>query len=336
MVSYELLDEVCEGRHVEKATIKEGNFSATVLSLGAVLSEVVVPDRQGKPQCVVLHMDKTLDNVTSPHYGQIIGRFANRIASGVFSLDGKKYEMEKNDHGNTLHGASSDFGIHQWRMLPFTDSHSVTLLYQSADGDGGMPGNLVVTVTYSLDEEGNLSLKYAARSDKDTPLNLTNHTYFNLSGKGSIEKCRLQLRCPYRLEVNDKLIPTGTVLPVVGTPFDFTEEKAIGKDINAVGIGYDHCYIIDRTKDGLAQFGSVYDPESGIEMKMKTTLPAVQFYSGNFLDGSPKCNGAGKHEGMCFETQFYPDSPNHPSFPSCILKAGVSFSSETVYSFTAR
>lgn len=338
MVRYELLPECFENRRMERVVIQSGSYSISVLSLGALLEDLVVPNRQGKSQHVVLKMDKVLENVTSPNYGMVIGRYANRIADGAFTLNGETYQMEKNDHGNALHNGKSSYGRHLWHFLPFDgEGDSVSLCYDSPDGDGGMPGNLFVTVTYTMGENGVLTLSYRARGDKDTVLNLTNHTYFNLSGKGSVADDSLQLRCPYRLEVDGKLIPTGTLLPVAGTPFDFTKEKTIGQDIGKVGIGYDHCYLIDREgKDGLVQFGRLYDPKSGIEMSMSTTLPAVQVYTGNFLDGSATCNGAKRHEAVCFETQFYPDSPHHPDFPSTVLKAGEEYQSKTVYTFSAR
>jgi len=338
MVEHQVLDVSFEGKPVEEVTIRSGKYLAKVLSLGAVLEDLQVPDKKGVMQRVVAKMDDVLANVTSPHYGQVIGRFANRISGGKFVLHGKTYQMETNDHGvNALHNGASDYGLHQWTFAPSDpNASSVTLSYKSPDGDGGMPGNLEVSVTYTLSSQGHLSLKYRAKSDKDTPLNLTNHTYFNLSGKGSIEDSYVRLVCPQVLEVSDLLIPTGRRIDVSGGPFDFTKEKQVGQDIATVGSGYDHCFILADSSKKLKEFGSVYDPKSGIVMKMSTTLPAVQFYTGNFLDGGKKGNGFGRHEAMCFETQFYPDSPNHPDFPSCILKAGELFQSETVYSFGVR
>ncbi|MFA6890451.1 MAG: aldose epimerase family protein [Sphaerochaetaceae bacterium] len=337
MVERKVLDVSYEGKPVEEITIRTGKSLAKVLSLGAILSDLQVPDRQGGVRRIVAKMDDVLANVDSPHYGQVIGRFANRITDGKFRLHGKTYQMEKNDHGvNALHNGSSNFGVHQWTVKPAPeDGHSVTLVYHSPDGDGGMPGNLVVEVTYTL-ASGSLSLEYKAKSDKDTPLNLTNHTYFNFSGAGSIENHMVRLDCPYILEVNDLLIPTGRRIAVSGGPFDFTVEKRIGADIASVGMGYDHCFILADGSDTLKTFGGVYDPESGIAMDMATTLPAVQFYTGNFLDGSAKSNGWKRHEAMCFETQYFPDSPNHADFPSCLLKAGDVFRSKTVYTFSVR
>ncbi|MCH3907546.1 MAG: galactose mutarotase [Sphaerochaeta sp.] len=338
MVERKVLDVSFEGKPVEEATIKSGKYQAKILSLGAILSDLQVPDGNGKPQRVIARMDDVLANLTSPHYGQVIGRFANRITDGKFTLHGKTYQMEKNDHGvNALHNGASDFGLHQWTFRHASPTgNAVTLAYHSPDGDGGMPGNLEVTVTYTLTEAGALSLEYRATSDKDTPLNLTNHTYFNFSGSGTIENHLVRLDCPYILEVDDLLIPTGRRIAVAGGPFDFSTEKRVGADIGSVGMGYDHCYILADASRNLKPFGEVYDPKSGIMMRMSTTLPAVQFYTGNFLDGSVKCNGFGRHEGMCFETQFYPDSPNHADFPSCILKAGDTFHSTTVYAFGVR
>lgn len=337
MIKKELLEERYENKHIVRLTISSGDYTIKVLNLGAVLEDVNVPSREGRTS-VVWKVPEVLQNVTSPHYGQVIGRFANRISKGRFSLGGRTYTLELNNNGNALHGGNSDYGLHVWSVLPFDeDGDSVTLCYDSPDGDGGYPGDLFVTVTYRMDNEGRLSLTYTATADQDTPVNLTNHTYFNLSGGGKVYDDELELACPSYLEVDELLIPTGKILPTKDTPFDFRKAKKVGRDIGNTGInGYDHCFVIDKDHLWPNPFGTLYDPKSGVEMEMRTTLPAVQVYSGNGLTGAINGAGAGKHEALCFETQSYPDGPNHPDFPSCIVKAGTTFTSKTEYRFSVR
>ena len=337
MISKEVLAERYEGRHVVRLTIESGEFTVRLLNLGAILEDVVVPSQKGRIS-VVWKMPEVLQNITSPHYGQVIGRFANRIAKGRFSLNGTTFHLEQNNNGNALHGGQSDFGLHMWNVLPFDEQgDSVTLCYDSPDGDGGMPGNLFVTVTYTISSDGKLTLAYTATSDEDTPVNLTNHTYFNLSGGGSILDDEVQLSCPEMLEVDDQLIPTGKIRVVADTAYDFQIPKTIRKDMAGTPInGYDYCYVIGKEHRWPQSFGCLYDPKSGIEMHMRTTLPAVQFYTGNGLSGGVNAAGAGRNEGVCFETQSYPDAPNHPGFPSCIVKKGETLRTVTEYRFSVR
>lgn len=337
MISKELLDERYEGRHVVRLTITNGDYTVKLLNLGAILEDVVVPSRGGR-QSVVWKMPEVLQNMTSPHYGQVIGRFANRIAKGRFSLNGVTYYLDQNNNGNALHGGQSDFGIHMWQVLPFDEEGDrVTLCYDSPDGDGGMPGNLLATITYSISADGRLTLAYTATSDADTPVNLTNHTYFNLSGSGTILDHEVQLFSKEMLEVDDQLIPTGKIEEITSTAYDFQKPKSIRQDMGKTPInGYDYCYVIDKDHLWPQHFGSLYDPKSGIVMTMRTTSPAVQLYTGNGLAGGVGAAGALRNEGVCFETQNYPDAPNHPNFPSCILKKGETLRTITEYHFSLR
>ena len=321
MISKEVLAERYEGRHVVRLTIESGEFTVRLLNLGAILEDVVVPSRKGRIS-VVWKMPEVLQNITSPHYGQVIGRFANRIAKGRFSLNGATFHLEQNNNGNALHGGQSDFGLHMWNVLPFDEQgDSVTLCYDSPDGDGGMPGNLFVTVTYTISSDGFYeeqklpSASMATTSTDD----------------------EVQLSCPEMLEVDDQLIPTGKIRVVADTVYDFQIPKTIRKDMAGTPInGYDYCYVIGKEHRWPQSFGCLYDPKSGIEMHMRTTLPAVQFYTGNGLSGGVNAAGAGRNEGVCFETQSYPDAPNHPGFPSCIVKKGETLRTVTEYRFSVR
>lgn len=329
-----------DGEHIYLTTLTSGPYSAEILSLGGVLKSLKVPDRYGSVRDIVLGFDDPLDNLTSTTYfGQIVGRFANRMAKGVFSIDGVEYQMELNDGKNSLHSGKSNFGWKNWHMEPFewSGSPGVVLSLYSPDGEGGMPGSVNCTATYLLRPNGELMIEYEATTSKKTILNLTNHSYFNLSGAGSgtILNHEVSLNCDRYLAVDDQLIPTGEVLKVAGTPFDFGTRKSLGKDIEAAG-GYDHCFVLSKHNTPLFEFAQVYDPISGRIMRISTTLPGVQMYTGNFLDG--KTIGKGgiaypRHGGVCFETQFFPDSPNHPSFPSCILDSTSVYKHTTVYAF---
>lgn len=339
MVSLAFLPDVYEGRHVARISVESGDYSISVLSLGAILEDVVVPDKDGKKQSVVLKMPKVLDNITSPHYGQVIGRFANRIARGTFSLNGKTYRMETNDHGvNALHCGSANWGVHMWEILPFDpDGSSVSLCYSAPDGEDGLPGHMTATITYEMTVDGDLTLTYTCLSDQDTICNPTNHTYFNLSGSGNVEGHVLQMSAPSYLEVDDALIPSGKILPTAGTPFDFSSPKPLGQDWGKTPIdGYDHCFILGPECSWLHPFGRIWNPANGIAMEMRTNLPAVQVYTGNGLSGEPSQNGAQRHGAVCFETEFYPDAPNHENFPPCVLKAGEVQTYLTGYKFSVR
>ena len=270
-------------------------------------------------------------------YGRTVGRFANRIANAEFVLNEKTYKLEKNDGDNCLHSGSKTFGKVTWQGEYFSldGNRGVKFSHFSPDMEGGFPGNLKIEVFYLLKSNGSLVINYQATCDKECPLNIVNHSYFNLSGISSGQNVldqKLFLDCNKYLEVNDALITTGKILDVENTAFDFKQMKTIGQDLEFVGKGYDHCYVINkRKKDSkLDVFALAVDEESGRYLKAMTNMPGVQFYTGNFLDREPYYP---KHYGFCLETQYFPDSPNHSDFPSCILKPGCVYDHTTIYQF---
>jgi aldose 1-epimerase len=277
----------------------------------------------------------------NPYFGAIVGRYANRISHGTFSIDGTKYTLALNDHGNTLHGGVKGFDKVIWTVNRINDS-SIALSYTSRDGEEGFPGNLSVQVVYTMiygryDRRG-LKIEYTALTDKKTPVNLTNHAYFNLSAgnDSTILGDELTIYASKYTPVNDSLIPTGQLADVKNTPFDFLKPKKIGKEIQQVKGGYDHNFVIDRKDSGLARAAVVYDHASGRGMSVMTTQPGIQFYTGNFLDGTLTGHDEKKivqHGAFCLETQHFPDSPNQPSFPNTILAPGQTFHETTLYLF---
>ena len=320
------------------------NFGATVVTLK-------VPDRAGKVADVVLGFD-TLEGYEhgTAYFGATVGRYGNRIGGGKFSMDGKTYTLPKNNGDNTLHGGITGFNKKVWqaREIASKDGESLEMSYSSADGEEGFPGNLSVKVVFTLPTDGNeLKIDYTATTDKDTVLNLTNHSYFNLAGEGNgdILDHVLTLHAKQFTPVDKTLISTGELRDVAGTPLDFTRATAIGKRINesyeqlAFGKGYDHNWVLaSDSRKGLALAAEVYDPKSGRTLEVLTSEPGVQFYSGNFLDG-PKGKGNkpyGRRAAFCLETQHFPDSPNHPNFPSTLLKPNSVFRSQTVFRFSAK
>jgi aldose 1-epimerase len=319
------------------------NFGATVVTLK-------VPDRSGKAADIVLGYD-TLDgyeNGTS-YFGATVGRYGNRIAGGKFSIDGKTYTLPKNNGENTLHGGIVGFNKRVWKAkeIASKEGESLEMTYLSADGEEGFPGNLSAKVVFTLPAERNeLRIDYTATTDKDTVLNLTNHSYFNLSGEGSgdILDHVMTLHSKQFTPVDKTLIPTGELKNVGGTPMDFNSATAIGKRINendeqlVFGKGYDHNWVLTRAGSGLSMAAEAYDPKSGRKLEVLTTEPGVQFYSGNFLDGA---KGKGnkpypQRAAFCLETQHFPDSPNHANFPSTLLKPNAVFHSQTVFRFSAK
>jgi len=281
-----------------------------------------------------------------PYMGALVGRYANRIANAKFTLDGKTYKLAPNNFGNSLHGGNVGFDKVIWNVEKIGDS-SLKLTYQSKDGEEGYPGNLNAQVIYTLGSGNSLKIDYTATTDKATPVNLTNHSYFNLSaGKDStILDHVLQLNADKYTPVNDQLIPTGQIANVKGTSLDFTSAKAIGKDIGNVKGGFDHNWILNKNGGDPDNYreqpaATVFDPGSGRVMEVFTTQPGIQFYSGNFLNGVLQLTKGGQvyipHAALCLETQHYPDSPNQPSFPSTILKPGETYRQTTVYKFSVK
>ncbi|HEY0581714.1 MAG TPA: aldose epimerase family protein [Chloroflexota bacterium] len=339
------------GDSVERYTLANTGMRVRILTYGGILQSIEVPDRAGHLANVSLGF-ATLDEYVrgSPFFGALIGRFANRIANGRFNLDGVTYEVPVNDGPNSLHGGLQGFDKRLWRASPVQGSDQVGLKLAlfSPHGDQGYPGALSVEVIYTLTSDNALRLDYRATTDRPTIVNLTNHTYFNLAGEGSgsIEDHVLTLFASRYTPIDDTLIPTGSIAPVAGTPMDFTTPTPIGARLRvgfdqlAHAHGYDHNYVLDRPPaDGasLRLAGRVLDPTSGRVLEVLTTESAIQFYSGNFLDGSLiGTSGRSYRQADAFtlETQRYPDAPNHPEFPSTVLRPGEVFASTTVFQFS--
>jgi aldose 1-epimerase len=342
-----------EGDSVQRYVLTNNKGAeAVVISYGATLVSLRSPDREGRPADIVLGYD-SLDGYEQDKsfFGASVGRYGNRIAGGQFTLDGAVFHLPKNDGPNSLHGGSRGFNKRVWsgRDRSRGDAQVLELAYTSKDGEEGYPGTLKVTVTYTLPAESNeLRIDYSATTDKDTVVNLTNHSYFNLTGVASqdILNHQLTLRAPRFTPVDSTLIPTGEIRAVGNTPFDFTKATAIGARIDQddeqlrFGKGYDHNWVLDRSKAGELQIAAeVFEPTSGRVLEVLTTEPGIQFYSGNFLDGTVSGKGSqlyGHRTGFCLETQHFPDSPNHQNFPSTELKPGKVYRSTTVFRFTAR
>ncbi len=339
-----------KGDSVKQYTLTNKNgMSVGIINYGGAITSINVPDKNGKTEDVAL-------GYTSPggyldgnptYYGALIGRYGNRIANAEFTLQGKTYHVDKNDGPNSLHGGKAGFSTRIWTAEPLKDAKNPTLKlsYTSKDGEEGYPGTLKVTVFYTLTDDNAIHIKYEAETDQPTVLNLTNHTYFNLSGKFDqpITGHEIQLNADRFLPVKATLIPTGILQPVAGTPFDFRSPKAIGKDIAKtdeqlkLANGYDHCWILNGS--GMRNIAKVYEPQSGRVMEVATDQPGVQFYSGNFLDGKFATKTGGMNNfrtGFCLETQHFPDAPNQPSFPSTVLKPGEKYKTETSYRFSVQ
>jgi len=317
-------------------------LTAVISNYGGTLLELWTPDKSGKSGDVILGYDSLSGYLqkSNPYFGAIVGRYANRIHHGSFTIDGKTYTLALNNGNNTLHGGIKGFDKVIWTVDQVNDS-SLALSYSSRDGEEGFPGNLNVKVVYTVKSSNELVIDYTALTDKKTPINLTNHAYFNLSaGKDStILNQELKINASKFTPVNDSLIPTGGAASVAGTAMDFKKAKKIGQDIVDVKGGYDHNFIIDKKDSALATAATVFDPGSGRKMEVWTTQPGIQFYTGNFLDGSLTGRDGKKilkHGAFCLETQHFPDSPNQPSFPGTILEPGQTFHEVTVYAFSVK
>jgi aldose 1-epimerase len=337
-----------DGTPVDLYVLSNGPMTIKVMTYGAIVTEIRVPDRRGNAADVVLGFD-TLEGYLAghPYFGATVGRFANRIARGTFSLDGKDYTLAVNNGPNTLHGGRKGFDKVVWKAEDASGlaGPAVKLSYLSRDGEEGYPGNLVVTVTYTLTADNALRIDYTATTDQATPVNLTNHSYFNLAGPaaGTILDHELWLAADRYTPVDDTLIPTGAIASVRGTPLDFTTATPIGARIGqlkADPVGYDHNYVLrggtSPREPSLA--ARVREPQSGRVLEVFTTEPGVQLYTGNFLDGTIKGKGGvayRQHQAFCLETQHYPDSVHHPSFPSTILRPGSTYRQTTIYKFSA-
>lgn len=338
--------KLADSTPVNQVTLKNSNgVEVDVISYGGIITRLVTPDANGKPGNIVLGMDNLEDYVSSnPYFGAIIGRYGNRIAEGKFTLNGTTYQLATNDGANHLHGGVQGFDKKVWKMVPFTTENSagVTLSLISPDGDQGYPGELVTEVVYTLTNDNTLDMQFTATTDKPTIVNMTQHSYFNLAGEGTILDHELQIPSKAITPVDAGLIPTGELMPVAGTPFDFTTAKAIGKDIDveneqlARGKGYDHNFVLkDDVDNELVEAANVYDPKTGRTLTVYTVEPAVQFYSGNFLEGATAQQGMVHNfrSGLCLEPQHNPDSPNQANFASTTLLPGEVYSTRIVYEF---
>lgn len=319
-----------------------------VTNFGAIITSIKVPDRDGKMADVTLGYNDVADYINAvdkPYFGAVVGRYGNRIAKGKFTIDGKEYSLPINNDPNSLHGGIIGFDKVVWDAEKVGDN-GVKLTYHAKDMEQGYPGNLTCTVTYTLTDENEIVIDYHATTDKATPVNLTQHAYFNLKGEGEgdILDHELMINADHYTPVDSTLIPTGEIAPVEGTPFDFREAKPIGRDINdeneqlKFGLGYDHNWVL-KEGDGMKLAATLYEPTSGRMLEVTTTEPGVQFYCGNFLTGVLK-GKSGKpyvhRGGLCLETQHYPDSPNQPEFPNTILKPGDTYESKTIFKFSVK
>ena len=334
-----------DGTSVDLYTIKTGTLEAKITNYGGIVTSLKVPDKQGKVADIVLGYD-SLDGYlkASPFFGALIGRYGNRIGEAKFVLDGKTYSTPQNDGTNTLHGGPKGFDKAVWKAKEIP--HGVELILVSPDGDEGFPGTLTAVVRYTLVEK-DLKIEYSATTDKDTVVNLTNHSYFNLKGQGEgdILQHQLKLNASRYTPVDAGLIPTGELSSVEGTPFDFRKPTAVGARIDSdddqlkKGKGYDHNWVLDSTGAKLNEAAEVYEASTGRVMQVWTDQPGVQFYTGNFLDGTITGKDGkvyGHRAALCLETQHFPDSPNHPKFPTTELKPGEKYHAVTIYRFSAR
>ncbi len=331
-----------DGIEVEQYTLTNAHgLKVKVITFGAMITSVELPDRDGKFANVTLYRDSLKDYLAGhPYFGCVVGRYGNRIGKGKFALDGTECTLTLNDGANHLHGGTKGFDKYVWKAKPVRGDGfvGVSLSHVSPDGDQGYPGELTATVTYSLSDDNQLKMEYTATTDKPTVVNLTNHAYWNLAGAGSgdVLAHELTLNADRFLPVDDGLIPLGELRPVKDTPMNFTQPKTIGSRIDKVEGGYDLCYVLNR-KEGekMSLAARVAEPKSGRVMEIYTTQPAIQFYTGNFLDGTVSGGGVDyqKHYALCLETQHYPDSPNQPEFPSTVLRPAQTYHEVTVHKF---
>jgi aldose 1-epimerase len=339
---------LASGDSVKVYTLKNAaGMEVSIMDLGGTITKWTAPDKDGKFADITLGSNTPEDYLTTTKYlGALIGRFGNRIAKGKFSLDGNDYTLAVNNGPNALHGGLKGFNAVIWKATPIEGTEpGLKLTYLSKDGEEGYPGNLNVEVVYTLKADNSLTIDYTATTDKNTVVNLTNHAYFNLKGEGQgdILDHEIVINADKFLPTDAGLIPTGELKPVAGTPFDFTSAHLIGERINdttdidiKLGGGYDHCWVFTDQSNKLKSVAMVTEPVSGRTMEVLTTEPAVQFYTGNFLNGSATGKSGMKYErryGFCLETQHFPDSPNQAAFPTTVLKPGETYKTTTVYKF---
>lgn len=315
----------------------------SILNYGGTVTQLWVPDRKGELGDVVLGFDSLSGYLqkANPYFGCLVGRYGNRIAKGKFILEGQAYQLTLNDHGNTLHGGLQGLDKVTWQASKPAGDSSLKLTYTSKDGDQGFPGNLMIEVVYTLGSDNALQIAYSATTDKATPVNLTNHCYFNLSAgkQNTILDHEVMLQAEKFTAVDSLLIPTGQLPAVKGTPMDFTSPKKIGAELVAIKGGYDHNWVLKRQGNDPEKMATAYDASSGRLMEVFTTEPGLQFYTGNFLDGTLKGKRQQVYQqyaAFCMETQHFPDGPNQPSFPNTILQPGDTYRSLTRYQFSVK
>jgi len=340
--------QTADGVAVDLYTLQNHRgVKATITTYGAIITSLETPDRLGQSGDIVLGFDRLEDYVQkAPYFGSVVGRYANRIAKGSFTLDGKTYTLAKNNGENSLHGGVRGFDKQVWtaRVIDTPRGPALELTYISKDGEEGYPGTLTTTVTYTLTEDNELRVEYRATTDKPTVVNLSQHSYFNLAGAGNGDVLghQVMIAAESYTPVDEGLIPDGQLAPVDGTPFDFRTPTAIGARIDTAhqqlqrGRGYDHNYVLSGEPGRLRSVARVTEPTSGRVLEVLTMEPGVQFYTGNFLDGTMSGKGGKvypKRGGFCLETQHYPDSPNKPSFPSTVLRPDGRFESTTIFKF---
>jgi aldose 1-epimerase len=314
-----------------------------IINFGGIITKIITPDNKGIFGDVVTGFDSISGYLQKePFFGALIGRYANRIAKAKFTLEGKEYRLVANDGSNALHGGNKGFDKVYWNIEKLTGDSSLKLIYNSKDGEEGYPGNLKVEVVYSLTSNNEIKIEYTATTDQPTPVNLTNHTYFNLSAgaDSTIFNHELLINANRFTPVDATLIPLGILQDVQNSPMDFKKSKLIGKDISQVKGGFDHNWVLNKKTDELSLAAVLYHPASGRQMEVFTTQPGIQFYSGNFLDGTlreTKKNAKYiQYSALCLETQHFPNSPNQPNFPNTILKPGESYHQTTIYKFSTK
>jgi aldose 1-epimerase len=329
---------------ITQYTITNANgMQVSIINYGGTVTNLITPDKDKKMGDVVLGFDSLSGYLQkgNPYFGCLVGRYGNRIAKGKFTIDGQTYQLPLNNNGNTLHGGLKGLDKVVWQASKPAGDSSLLLTYTSKDGDQGFPGNLKVEVVYTLTADNSLEIAYSATTDKATPVNLTNHCYFNLSAgrEGTILNHEVMMNADKYTAVDTLLIPTGQLPDVKGTPMDFTTAKTIGKEIASVKGGYDHNWVLNKKGTDLEKIATAYDAGSGRIMEVFTTEPGLQFYTGNFLDSTlhGKNNSVyAQHAAFCMETQHFPDGPNQPSFPNTILKPGETYKSVTRYKFSVK
>ncbi|WP_276496393.1 aldose epimerase family protein [Pontibacter litorisediminis] len=332
-----------DGQQVQLYTLSNRNgVTVKITNYGAIITAFVTPDKSGEMGDVVAGFEELSGYVPNePHFGGIVGRFANRIAKGKFTLDGQSYSVTVNDAPHHLHGGNQGFDRKVWHAEELPQQNALKLTYHSPDGEEGYPGNLTATVVYTLTEENALQIDYSATTDRATPVNLTNHSYFNLSAGnvGNVYGHLIQINADKYVPVDETFIPTGELASVAGTPMDLREPQPIGRHLPEIAGGYDHTYVLHRQDESITKAAEVYEPISGRVLEVYTTQPGIQFYTGNFLDGSLTGKGGHRytrHYAFCLEAQHFPDSPNQAGFPNAVLRPGESYQQITVYKLSVR